>query len=115
MFHLLEFSRMLSVMKRSQSKSQFKMVQFSLLRNFNINLGDWVLVSYDWQKFPGEVTNITGLDFEATVMQKSCGAFWKWVPKEDRIFYQKENVIQKLNPPEVAGSRGQFKYKNLQK
>ena len=48
-----------------------------LTRNFNINLGDWVLVSYDRQKFPGEVTNITGLDFEANVMQKSCGAFWK--------------------------------------
>ena len=84
-----------------------------LTRNLNINLGDWVLVCYDRQKFPGEVTNITGLDFEDNVMYKSCGAFWKWPPKEDKIFYQKENVIQKLDSPEVAGSRGQFKFKNL--
>ena len=46
-------------------------------------------------------------------MHKSLGAFWKWPPKEDKIFHQKENIIQKLDPPEVAGSQGQFKSKNL--
>ena len=84
-----------------------------LTRNLKINLGDWVLVCYDRQKFYGEVTNITGLDFEVNVMHKSCGAFWKWSPNEDKIFYQKENVIQKLDPPEVVGRRGQFKFRNL--
>ena len=37
-------------------------------------------------------------------MHKSLGAFWKWLQKEDKIFYQKENIIQKLDPPEVAES-----------
>ena len=58
-----------------------------LTRNLHINLGDWVLVCY--------------------------GAFWKWLPQEDKIFYQKENVIQKLDPPELVESCGQFKFKNL--
>ena len=71
------------------------------------------MVNYDGQKFPGEVTNIIGPDFDINVMHKSLGTFWKWPPKEDKIFYQKENIIQKLDPPEVAGSQGQFKFKNL--
>ena len=46
-------------------------------------------------------------------MHKNLGDFWKEPQKEDKIFYQKENIIQKLDPPEVAGSRGQFQFKNL--
>ena len=82
-------------------------------RNLNVNLGDWIVVNYDGQKFPGEVTNITGLCFEVNTMHKSLGAFWKWLQKKHRIFYQKENIIQKLDPPEVAGSHGEFQFKNL--
>ena len=61
--------------------------------NLNVNLGDWILVNYDRQKFPGEVTHITGLDFEVNVMHKSLGAFWNWLQKEDKMFYQKDNMI----------------------
>ena len=46
-----------------------------LTRNLNINLGDWVLACYDRQKFPGEVTNITGLDFEVNVITKAVVLF----------------------------------------
>ena len=69
--------------------------------------------NYDGQKFLGEVTNITGLCFEVNTMHKSLGAFWKWLQKKHRIFYQKENIIQKLGPPEVPGSHGEFQFKNL--
>ena len=65
------------------------------------------------KKFPGEVTHITGLDFEVNVMHKSLGAFWNWLQKEDKMFYQKDNMIQKLDPPDVAGSCRQFQFKNL--
>ena len=77
-------------------------------RNLNVNIGDWILVNYDGQKFPGEVTNIIGLYFEVNVVHKNLGAFCKWPQKEDKIFYQKENIIEKLDVPEVAGSGGQF-------
>ena len=71
-------------------------------KNLNVNLGDWIQVNYVGQKFPGEVPNIIGLDFEVNVMHTAIGAFWKWPQKEDKIFYQKENIIKKLDPSEIA-------------
>ena len=82
-------------------------------RNLNVNFEDWILVNYDGRKFPGKVTNIIGLDFEVNVMHKSLGAFGKWPQKEDKIIYQKESIVQKFDPPEVAGSRGQFHFRNF--
>jgi len=74
-----------------------------------VNIGDWVLVNYDGADFPGEITNIVGFDYEVNVMHK-CGAFWKWPLTEDGIFYDRKNVVKKLEPPEVAGTRGQFTF-----
>ena len=77
-----------------------------------VNIGDWVLVNYDGADFPGEITNIVGFDYEVNVMHK-YGAFWKWPLTEDRIFYDRKNVVKKLEPPEVAGTRGQFTFTQL--
>ena len=77
-----------------------------------VNIGDWVLVNYDGADFPGEITNIVGFDYEVNVMHK-YGAFWKWPLTEDRIFYDRKNVVKKLEPLEVAGTRGQFTFTQL--
>ena len=57
--------------------------------NIIININDWVLVLYEGERFPGEVTNITGSDFKVNVMHKS-GNLWKWLKKEDKIFYSEK-------------------------
>ena len=41
--------------------------------NLHISLSDWVLVQYEGQEFPGEVTNIVGMDFEVSVMMGFMG------------------------------------------
>ena len=75
---------------------------------------DWVLVCYDGDNFPGEITLvIRDLDFEVNVMHRSGGVYWKWPLKEDKAFYRKENIVKKPNPPDVAGSRGQFYFQTL--
>lgn len=45
-------------------------------------------------------------------MHKS-GNIWKWPRQEDKIFYKHENILKKINPPVVAGTRGQFHLMNL--
>lgn len=45
-------------------------------KNLNVNLGDWIQANYYGQKFPGEVPNIIGLDFEINVMHNAIGAVW---------------------------------------
>jgi hypothetical protein len=41
------------------------------------------------------------------------GSHYKWPRTKDNIFYQYENVVQKLSAPVVAGNRGQFTFKEL--
>ena len=48
-------------------------------------------------------------DVEVSVMHKS-GKFWKWPTSADKIYYPLENVKKVIEPPEVAGSRGQFSF-----
>lgn len=74
-----------------------------------------VFVQYDGQEFPGEVTTTVRLDFQVIVMHKSGNAFLGWPSREDKIFYQRENIIKKLEPPEVAGTGGQFQFGPLWK
>ena len=78
-----------------------------------VSLGEWVLVKYDNKDFPGEVVNIIGSEFEVNVMHRSGAAFWRWPEKDDHIFYNRADIIKQLTPPQVAGSRGQFKFEGL--
>ena len=68
-----------------------------------ININDWVLFSYKDERFPGEVTNITGSDFEVNVMHKS-GNIWKWPKRECKILCKWENIVQRINPPAITGT-----------
>ena len=78
-----------------------------------IQIGDWVLVYYGNETFPGEVTTIIVSDIEVNVMHKSGATFWKWPTQMDKIFYTRDNILKKLDPPSVAGTRGQFSFANL--
>ena len=81
-----------------------------------IDVGDWVQVTYNKEKFPGEVTNIIQDDsfpIYISVMHRSS-KFWKW-PEfgKDEIAYAFEDVVKKIDPPTVAESRGQFSFVDI--
>ena len=76
------------------------------------SVGDWILASYDNTNFAGEILQIVNEEFEVSVRHRS-GNFWKWPQREDNIFYNRKNIIKQLDPPQVAGSRGQFEFKEL--
>ena len=59
-----------------------------------VDIGDWVLVNCDAADLPGDITM----------------AFWKWPLTEERNFYDRKNDAKKLEPPEVAGTHGQFTF-----
>ena len=80
-----------------------------------LRIGDWIVVKYQGELFPGEITEFGGIDgseIRADVMEKS-GKFWKWPSKRDNIFYFCKDVIKKIEPPTVAGNRGQFKFSSF--
>ena len=46
-------------------------------------------------------------------MPKSETAYWTWPAQEDKIFYTRNDIIEKLDAPIVAGTHGQFSFKDL--
>ena len=37
------------------------------------------------------------------------GNLWKWPSTPDKLFHELGDIVQVISPPEVAGSRGQFR------
>ena len=75
-----------------------------------IKVGDWFVVEYDGENFPGEVKEIGEEDFRVSVMH-SAGKNWKWPGfKDDKTFYCRKQMIKKLEEPIIANNRGHFKF-----
>ena len=72
------------------------------------------MVRYDQNLFPGEVLRVVGNETEVKVMHK-FGNFWRWPPSEepDILFYTQDQGVRKISVPQVAGSRGQFKFDEI--
>ena len=72
-----------------------------------IQVGDWWVVEYDDELFPGEVKQIRDGNYEVSVMHRA-GTTWKWPSKEDNIFYVREKMKKKLPPPAMINERDQW-------
>ena len=77
-----------------------------------MTIGLWIIVKYADEEYPGEVTSIEDSDIEVSVMHKSVNA-WKWPRHEDKIFYPATQIVRVIDPPTVAGNRGQFVFENI--
>jgi len=71
----------------------------------------WVLVKYE-KTYLGTVTAVVGSEVEVSVIEQA-GKVWKWPVKADKIFYTRHNVVQLTDPPELAGTRGQYRFRSL--
>eukprot|EP00794_Sanderia_malayensis_P001513 gene1513-1671_t len=55
----------------------------------DIAIGDWIVVKYEGEMFPGEITEIGGADgneIRTDVMERS-GKFWKWPSKRQYLLF----------------------------
>ena len=78
----------------------------------NLTIGLWVIVKYADEEYPGEVTSIEDSDIEVSVMHKNVNA-WKWPRPGDKIFYPATQIVRVIDPPTIAGNRGQFVFENI--
>ena len=58
------------------------------------------------------MTSIEDSDIEVSVMHESVNA-WKWPRPEHKIFYPATQIVRVIDPPTVAGNRGQFVFENI--
>ena len=56
-----------------------------------VAVGDWVVVQYDGEPFPGEITKCNGNVIQVNVMHRA-GTQWKWPSSPDQIDYFKNDV-----------------------
>lgn len=74
----------------------------------SINKGDYVVIIYEGEKFPGKVLEVINKsNFKIKTMTFS-GKNWRWPEKEDVLIYQKKDVIKKINQPLLINNRGVY-------
>ena len=95
----------------SESEEEEEGSQTSVTTPEILSVGNWVIVNYDGEAFPGEITSYEN-DIEVSVMHKSGKKFWKWPTPIDKICYERKDVIKKFSPPKVAGHRGQWVFED---
>ena len=80
----------------------------------SLEKGNWVVVSYEEKKYPGEVTALhldTAL-IGVSVMHSKYGKAWACPEKEDKILYGAENIVKVIPPPVPSDRRGHFKFED---
>ena len=78
--------------------------------NSDFEVGDWVLVQYDKQKYPGEITDVLIEEVVVSTMHPAGGKCFKWPNCKDECIYPFSTIIVKIHPPEIAGRRRQFSF-----
>lgn len=91
---------------------------------FHINTGDFVIIKYSQDYFPGsyyyiacvidlkqfflilgKVEYVDDEGAEVLAMRKA-GNVWKWPDPEDRLYYFREDILAKIAAPKPKNNRG---------
>lgn len=90
-------------------------VHKSLEVTANPKKGDYVIVRYEGEYFPGTVENIDGDLYEISTMIFSVGNTFRWPEQTDKIWYLKEAIEEKIAVPTLANSRGYYRIPEMDK
>jgi len=77
--------------------------------------GDYVIVMYEGEYFPGIVENVEGGLYEISTMTFSAGNTFRWPEQCDKIWYQKHSIQEKIAVPTLANSRGFYRIPEMDK
>ncbi|XP_050502477.1 uncharacterized protein LOC126881871 [Diabrotica virgifera virgifera] len=78
----------------------------------NIHDGDFVIIKYNGNLYPGKVIKANQEGAEVSSMEKA-GYDWKWPEKEDVLFYFYEDIKKIIREPLVKGKRGYYSVPEL--
>lgn len=103
--------RILNLIKKLESgyfaKSAAEKIQESGLKDMQRAVGEYVLVLYDGNPYPGVITEIENEMVKINAMVKSL-KFWKWPEKTDEIWYSWDNILGAINAPKQMTKRGLY-------
>lgn len=72
----------------------------------DITVGDYVIIQYEGEFFPGIVLKTKDSEYEVKTMTMS-GKYWKWPKKDDILWYTKDDTL-KICPPSIIDNKGNY-------
>lgn len=80
----------------------------------NLKVGDFVIVNYENNYYPGSVTAIGEEKILINSMTRS-GINWKWPDEKDEIWYDSIEIMEVIQPPKKINKRGCFQVEEIAK
>lgn len=77
--------------------------------------GDYVIIKYEGEYFPGTVENVDGDLYEISTMTFSSGNKFRWPERSDKIWYQENDIEEKITVPTLANTRGFYRVPEMDK
>lgn len=100
-------------MKMAKTQTQMKMSKARPLNAIDVDVGQWAVIVYDGEQYPGEVTAISDVEEVEVSMLYKSGSCWKWPQPKEMIYCHKKDIVRLISPPIAAGHRGQFIFSDL--
>ncbi|XP_013189681.1 uncharacterized protein LOC132903318 [Amyelois transitella] len=103
--------------EKSESSTQSEdvpLIRFSK-KSRKYSIGNYVIIRYEGEYFPGVIEGIRGNRFEISTMTFSVGNTYKWPEKKDKIFYEKSDIIEAISPPVLCNKRGFYTIPEMKK
>ncbi|CAH2097239.1 unnamed protein product [Euphydryas editha] len=93
----------------AKSKSKAENLKMSLKK------GEFVIVTYEGEYFPGKIENTDRERYEISTMKLSTGNSFRWPKRVDKIWYPTSDIVEIINPPVPYNNRGFFKVQEMLK
>lgn len=77
--------------------------------------GNYVIVKYEGEYFPGTIENVDGDMYEISTMSFSSGNTFRWPERSDKIWYQKNDIVEIIAVPTLANVRGFYRVPEMDK
>lgn len=84
------------------------------LSKTDININDYVIINYLNEYYPGKIVQIKNGKYLVNTMTRSGLNKWKWPTVKDEIFYEFEEILQKIEAPLEINKRGFFEIKDFE-
>ena len=87
-----------------------------LPQHVSYKIGTYVLVRYEGELWPGQITKVEQDRVRVKFFQKATaqGSIWRWPDKPDEGFYQIGNVEQEIETPlDIGSSSSSLRSSNL--
>ena len=112
-------SRQLKFFMTSKSHNPLAEVQYQvalLPQHVSYNIGIYVLVRYEGELWPGQITKVEQDRVRVKFFQKATaqGSIWRWPDKPDEGFYQTGDIEREIETPlDIASSSSSLRPPNI--